>query len=767
MLDRALKSLWERRVPHYLGVYLAVCWGVLEFVDWLVNRYVLSPYLTDVVLLGLVSLIPSVLLVAYNHGKAGQDEIVKSEKIGVPVNIVVSMLILALTFGGKDLGAATTTVTVEDEEGNTVERVIPKDEFRKRFALFPFDNESGDSALDWLQYGVPFALTADLYQDMFIDVRSFPQLRDRLRESGQPNGVGVPLGLKREIVGDLHLERFVTGTVNATDGEIVVEYAIHDTRGRVQGERTFTGTSVFDIADSMSVQLKHDLKLPARHIEETIDVPASEMLTDSEVAFRHYVDGDVAIYVRDDWQAAIASYESAVGLDSTFAIAQNSLYTGYLVTNQAARGMKPIRAAMASLYRLPERMQFLVKSNYYYMREEHEKSYAVLKMWTELYPDDIDGHMQMAQVYILVQNDKEAGIRELEKILELDPSQSEILNQIGELYEGQAKFDSALVYYESYAERYPEDAESFKRIGGLYSDLGDLQQAKEYTEKALLLEPEDVEAMVAAGRIETDLGTYEDALAIYDDAMVASRTAEDRATVYDALTDYYKYRGQIAKSIENWELRLAEVEKYAPPAFAAVQHLGTVAMYVDAGRPDIAFQLLDSLKQQFAAPPWNMLVPIGEFVMYLKLEEPDSAEKAIERMETTIETLNAQALLPIAVRGRAEVHELRGEYREAIARYEEALELDPTRYRINTKIGGCYRNLGELDKASEFLDKRLQQRPLDPAAHYELALVYSDRGDTDRAREHLQSALVVWENADSVFKPAREAREKLAELNSQ
>ncbi len=766
MLDRVLKSLWERRVPHYLGAYLAVCWGVLEFVDWLVNRYVLSPYLTDVVLLGLVSLIPSVLLVAYNHGKPGQDQATKTEKIGVPANIIASLFILALAFGGKDLGAATTTVTVEDEEGNTVERVIPKDEFRKRFALFPFDNQSGDAAFDWLQYGVPDAVAVDLYQDLLVDVVYFPHLRDRLRESGQGSGVGIPLALKREVASDLHLDRFVTGSITAVDGEIAVEYAVHDNRGRVQAEAAFSDTSVFDIADSMSIQLKHDLELPARHIEETIDVPVSEILTDSEDAFRHYVEGDVAILARDDWPGGIGSYESAVRLDSTFAIAQNSLYTVLLLTNQGARGTKPLQAAMASLYRLPERLQFLVKSNYYYSREEHEKAYAVLKMWTELYPDDIDGHRQMAQVYIVIQNDKEAGIRELRKIFELDPSQADILNQIGELYEAQAKFDSALIYYETYADLYPEDAESFWMIGNMYSNLGDLQQAKEFLEKASLLEPEDVGGMVAVGEVETHLGNYDDALAIFDEAMAASRTAEDRAAVYGALTSYYRYRGQLAKTLENWELRLDEVEQYAPPAFGAVQHLATLAILVEAGQTDIAIQRLDSLRQQFAAPPWNMILPIGEFAMYLELEEPDSAERSIEELELAIETLNMQALLPLVARGRAQVHYLRGEHREAIARYEEVLELDPTEYRLNTWIGRSYRELGELDKATEYVERRLKQRPLDPSAHYEMALVVSERGDADRAREHLQSALVAWENADSVFKPAREAREKLAELGA-
>ena len=47
-----ITDLVRRRVPQILGIYLAVGWGMLEFTDWLVNRYVLSSHLID---LGLVT----------------------------------------------------------------------------------------------------------------------------------------------------------------------------------------------------------------------------------------------------------------------------------------------------------------------------------------------------------------------------------------------------------------------------------------------------------------------------------------------------------------------------------------------------------------------------------------------------------------------------------------------------------------------------------------------------------------------------------------
>ena len=149
--------------------------------DWMVNRYVLSTHLPDFSLVALLSLLPSVLLIAYLHGKPGRDRWSRVEKITIPLNLLVTTAILIVMFSGKRLGATQTTVTLEDEEGNRFERVVPKSEFRKRIAIFPFENTTGDSAYDWLQNGITNMVINDLYQDLFIDSDGGTDTRTQMR----------------------------------------------------------------------------------------------------------------------------------------------------------------------------------------------------------------------------------------------------------------------------------------------------------------------------------------------------------------------------------------------------------------------------------------------------------------------------------------------------------------------------------------------------------------------------------------------------------
>ncbi len=74
-------------------------------------------------------------------------------------------------FQGRDLGATTTTVNIVDEEGQQIERLIPKSEFRKKVAVFSLENESGNSELDWLIHSLPDMVRYDLSQDIYPTAR--------------------------------------------------------------------------------------------------------------------------------------------------------------------------------------------------------------------------------------------------------------------------------------------------------------------------------------------------------------------------------------------------------------------------------------------------------------------------------------------------------------------------------------------------------------------------------------------------------------------
>ena len=56
---------------------------MIQFMDWIVNRYILSPHLVDLSLGIIISFVPTILIMAYFHGKPGKDKWTNIEKIGI------------------------------------------------------------------------------------------------------------------------------------------------------------------------------------------------------------------------------------------------------------------------------------------------------------------------------------------------------------------------------------------------------------------------------------------------------------------------------------------------------------------------------------------------------------------------------------------------------------------------------------------------------------------------------------------------------------
>ena len=205
------KDLLSRRVPRILGGYLAASWIILEFMDWLVRRYPISPHLVEFCLVAMAAMIPTVFLLAYFHGKPWPDQWTRVEKIGIPSNLILTALLMIFLFRGRDLGATTTTINIVDEEGQQIERLIPKSEFRKKVAVFSLENESGNTSLDWLMHALPDMVRYDLSQDSYLDITSVYSFYEDVRDVGYPEAIRVPMTLKKKIAAEHYMDYFTVG----------------------------------------------------------------------------------------------------------------------------------------------------------------------------------------------------------------------------------------------------------------------------------------------------------------------------------------------------------------------------------------------------------------------------------------------------------------------------------------------------------------------------------------------------------------------------
>ena len=90
-----IKEMLNKRIPQILGSYIIAATSLVLFLDWLVGRYQIPEYYVTIALFGIISIIPSVFILAYFHGSPGKDQWSIIEKIGIPINIVfIGLMIL-------------------------------------------------------------------------------------------------------------------------------------------------------------------------------------------------------------------------------------------------------------------------------------------------------------------------------------------------------------------------------------------------------------------------------------------------------------------------------------------------------------------------------------------------------------------------------------------------------------------------------------------------------------------------------------------------
>ncbi len=757
-----LRDLLDRRFPQIVFIYMGVCWTILEFVSWIVEHYTISPYVTDLSFITLISMLPTVGMLAFFHGRPGRDQWTKTEKIGIPINIILTVIIIFYFLGGKELGSATTEINIVNESGKNISRQIPNTSQMKRLAIFFFENESADKTLDWLQYGLMAGCHYDLNQDPIFSVYSGYDniIYQQISRADLGDNAGMPMSLEQKIAREIEREYFLDGSFTISNDTLIVNTWLYETnRGRLIAKHEFQNLNIFNIIDEINLQLKTDLDVPGWHIESVQDLPASEILTNSQAAYQYYITASNLINLKNDYLAAQEYLEKAISIDPAFAMAYLSLYHLYINLNKYEQAVSAINTAMQYIYKLPESVQFALKEEYYLISEEPEKRLAVIDMWVKLYPDDIRGRFRLADEYFKsFEIDK--AISEYNKILKIDPARQYYLRYIGNAYLVKGDFRNALNYFNQYQKAFPKDYRAFVSFGDLYLTMGQYDKAQDYYTDALMLEPNDIYIHVVLAEIKLRTGNYSQALGQLRDTELLAKTPEEKQLVFIAFQEYFRERGMIKKAFEYMNKENAENRKFMQPMDVIIHQMNEQIfdLYPILGKKNEGLRHLQTCEKKIPTP-WSRMLSLGYLQIFLETKDVDNIIMTIDKVAEALRIFDEGAKQNIVYNARGRLFEMQEDYLNAIIEYQKESCLLPTDATVLTRIARCYRMLDEYSKSKKLLEKTIAILPMCPEAHFELARIYFAEKDLDNARQHMEIVLGAWRDADVEFQPANDARE--------
>ncbi len=768
-----IRSLFQRRVPQIVGAYLATSWIFLEFTDWAVNQYALSPKLTDFVVTTLLLLVPAVIVLAWRHGAPGADEWTKTDAAAVGLNLLVAGGILMTMFSGQELGAVTTVRLLEDDSGNTVERVIPKAAFRRDVLVWDFDNESGDPQLDWLRSGLWMGLVQDLSQDLFItpvDVND-PRVREPLSEAGFVLPYGVPLALKRQLAAARGVGHFLEGELLPPDGDsLVVRTHLYESRNAHEvAVRTYRGTDPLELVDRMSVDVRRDMGIPEWQIEGSIDLPSSEMLTDSSEAFRAFSDYRSAMLANQLAEARAAA-DAAIAIDPTFAMAHGASASAALLSGDQAAAREGIANALQHSYRLPERARLLLQMlDRMLFRTDPAAALQTGSYWAELYPQDPQARQLLAAAYGM-QGNVDAQIDQYHALLAIDSTDVASLQAIADAFRGKEEYDSALVYYDRIVDIQPTDVQARIDIAATHTSLLRFDEARTELERARVAAPQDPDILNRLARLDMRQGKYEDAAGRLEEMSSLARTPQQRDLVAGAQETYFYNLGQYGGLREAYGRRLEALREYAPPiqSVQVVSNSEVLIYAADWGREAFALRQIDSL-QASVEEPWNLVPEVPAVQVHLDLGDLESARRSLAGLSRLNEAFGGapgRAARIAWVEGRIAELEDGGDCLRASANYRAAKELAPQAPLYRIWVAGCLTTLGWWDESEAEVNWLLERSPGSGEIRLLAARHHAARGQNGAAISHLEAATGIWSEADPEYTPAQEARALLEELRA-
>ena len=750
------RDLIERRVPHILAIYAGASWGLVEFTDFAADEFLLSPHWTRLVLVTLLLLLPSVFMLAWFHGKPGRerDFLTRAEKVGFPANLGLCLAVLWALFGGKQLGSVTTSVAVQTEDGEAIVREVPRPGFTKAMALFPLDLGAGIGEEEsWISYAIPEALVLDLLADDFFRPIRIYGSETYMIERGFENFAAAPLTLKRELAKQRYAGFMAIGEIDRMDDLFRVTLRVYSVgNGSLAGETGVEGTDLLALVDEMSRPVKVALEIPFRDGVE--DLPVRGRLSENAAAVEAYFQGVFRYHAHRDTEGAIEYLTTATTLDPGFTVAQYTLHFALVETGEAeALTEAPLVAAMKNLYRVPERIGFQVKMEYYGRTGEMDRAAAVAEMWAGLYPNDREA-LRYQMVTQRWKGDWEGVLETLAAMRRLDPLDGGLIPTMAHAHENLGNYDQALALWTELVERFPGDVSGHLRLADFHRRRNRYEDVRDVLERAVAIHPLSQVVAQELADLDLDVGRLEEARAGYERLLAQARTPPQQAQALSRLARYHHRRGEMAAAIHTIHERI-EIDR---------GRVGDIYVYLDAGRVDEAVALLAGLRAELQTRPSDQVVSAAIHVA-LVADGVDAALEVHRQVSAAVEAGASKRLKATLLGDLGLILDRAGDHAGAAESYRAAIALSPEG-RFYSGAGRALRRAGLLDEAEAELREALRLVSADPHAHLEMGLLMEARGDIGAAVGHLVHALAVWESADKDFEPAREARAKLAELQA-
>jgi tetratricopeptide (TPR) repeat protein len=287
--------------------------------------------------------------------------------------------------------------------------------------------------------------------------------------------------------------------------------------------------------------------------------------------------------------------------------------------------------------------------------------------------------------------DLQGAVGEYREFLKLHPEATPIHSNLGAALAGLGRFEEAINEYKIALKQSPKFPGARLNLALAYYKMGRLAAATAQLEKVHAEDPANHQAILLLG-------------------------------------DCYLRMEQNKNVIR----LLAPEEKKSPDDLAIAYMLGTA--YIRDGQAESGQVLVDRILRNGDSPEAHLMMGSAKMGIQDFAGARDEFSKAVALNPNlpTVHGLYAAAL------------HLTGDSDQSSKEFQAELAVDPYNFDANLQLGANAREEHKYDEASQYFNRALETRPGDPGVSYQLALIDSDQGRLDNARQKLEALVKQW-----------------------
>ncbi len=649
-----------------------------------------------------------------------------------------------------------------------------------------FENNTGDENLEYLRSGLSEWIIIDLSQSKYIDVMSGDKIYSILKKLNLLEAKKLSTEDLEKIVNQGRVDHILKGSfIKIGDSFVITAMLqkpqtgeiISSIEARCNGE-----DEIPQKVDELTKKIKTELNLTRKQIATDIDREVGKITTSSPEAFKQYMEG-WKYHQQLRYDKSLEFMKKAIDKDPNFAMAYRTMSWAYRWLGKPPEQKDAIKKAYELKDRASERERYLIEADYFQIVEKNlEKAIDSYETLLEVYPNDMLGNFNLAQVYIEQLEEWDKAIPPLELLVKNKEEAIWIYTYLGRAYRAKGLYDKVTELYRFYLNNFPDDLRIHAGLATNYMFLGEYDLALAEYEKAVSSKPVKYGISMMKGWIEILKGNLDKAekeiLNVLED-----KSPQAQLTGIGALMPLYYFQGKFKKIEKLIEESRALLDRPNPEMWILRNyHQERANLFFETRRYREALQEYNKL--------WDIAVEMEDSylqmetledkgIVYLKLKEIDKAQEAAEELKPLLDKEVNKKLWRHYYRSIGQIECEKENFSEAIAQLEKAVSLISVGHQDMSPdflepLASAYYRAGDMDSAREVYEKitritmgRFESGATYVKSFYMLGKINENQGKINRAKEYYEKFLTLWKDADPGIAEVEDARKRLAGLKTQ